>query len=85
MGIVNQLGKFLPNIAELSNPLQELLSNKSSYTWGTSQTDSLTKIKAELTSTPILAWYNHTSETKVVADVLEYGVGPVLLQKVENN
>ena len=30
LGIVNQLGKFSPNIAELSKPLQDLLSANSS-------------------------------------------------------
>ena len=32
LGMVNQLSKFSPNIAELSKPLQELLSAKESLT-----------------------------------------------------
>ena len=31
MGIINQLGKFSPRIAELSSPLRELLSTKNSW------------------------------------------------------
>ena len=34
MGMVNQLGKFSPNIAELSKPLRELLSNKNTLDLG---------------------------------------------------
>ena len=37
MGMVNQLGKFTPNIAELSQPLRELLSSKRSWVWGPAQ------------------------------------------------
>ena len=33
LGIVNQLGKFFPNIAELSKPLRELLSEKKAWLW----------------------------------------------------
>ncbi len=34
MGIVNQLNKFSPKIAELSQPLRKLLSPKQPYTHG---------------------------------------------------
>lgn len=85
MGIVNQLGKFSPNIAELLKPLRELLSKQNSWTWGNSQTDAFNKIKAELTSSPILAWYNPTAETKLVVDASAYGLGAVLLQKHEDD
>ena len=33
LGMVNQYGKFSPNIAELSKPLQELLSAKKAWLW----------------------------------------------------
>lgn len=37
MGMINQFGKFSPNLAELTQPLQELLSKKQSgLTTGTS-------------------------------------------------
>ena len=34
MGMVNQLGKFSPHLAELSEPLRELLSSKRAWVWG---------------------------------------------------
>jgi len=85
MGMVNQLGKFSPNIAELSKPLREVLSKQNAWTWGNSQTDSFNKIKAELASSQILAWYNPTTDTKLVADASAYGLGAVLLQKHESD
>lgn len=37
LGMVNQLGKFTPRIAELSSPLRRLLSTKNTWVWGESQ------------------------------------------------
>ena len=84
LGMVNQLGKFSPNIAELTKPLRDLLSVKNNWVWGSSQTDAFNKVKDELTSPPVLAWYNPAAETKITADASAYGLGAVLLQKQNN-
>jgi len=81
LGMINQLGKFSPSIAELTKPLRELLSTKNTWTWGSSQTDAFNKVKDELTSPPVLAWYNPAAETKLSADASAYRVGAMLLQK----
>ena len=37
MGMANQLAKFSPHLAEISEPLHELFSTKQSWVWGTDQ------------------------------------------------
>ena len=64
--------------------MRDLLSTKNSWIWGTSQTDAFNNIKNELTSPPVLAWYNPAGETKLAADASAYGLGAVLLQKHED-
>jgi len=34
MGMVNQLGKFTPNLAQLTQPLRELLGKNTTWVWG---------------------------------------------------
>ncbi len=49
MGMVNQLGKFSPKIAELSSPLRACLSAKNIWTWGPEQDRAFAEVKKELT------------------------------------
>ena len=77
LGMVNQLGKFTPHIAELTQPLRELLSTKHSWLWGPAQEDAFVRIKKELTKPTTLILY----DLKLSADASSFGLGAVLLQK----
>ena len=61
MGMANQLGKFSMNLADITQPLRQLLSKKATWIWGPPQEQALAKVKEELTKPTILAFYNPLS------------------------
>ena len=84
LGMANQLGKFSPHLAEISQPLRELLSTRRSWTWGPDQQAAFTQVQKELSQPTVLALYDPKAPTKVSADASSFGLGAVLLQQFDD-
>ena len=81
LGMVNQLNKFTPNLADKTKPLRDLLVKNNQWVWGEAQQTSFEEVKHILTSTPVLALFNPRAETVLSADASSYGLDAVLMQK----
>lgn len=75
LGMVNQMGRFIPNLAEKDKVLRDLLSKKNHWSWGTEQQAVFNRLKKKLSSTPVLALYNPNSALKISADASSFGLG----------
>ena len=83
-GMVNQLGKFIPNLAEINLSLRQLLRKDQAWLWGPDQNAAFLKIKDELLKPQTLAHYHPSKETIIAADASNSGIGAVLLQIQED-
>ena len=70
MGMENQLGKFSASLADLTQPLRQLLSKRSSWIWEPEQAQAFATIKEELSKPTVLHLHNPQAPTKVSADAL---------------
>ncbi|KAK3796221.1 hypothetical protein RRG08_006791 [Elysia crispata] len=74
LGMINQLSKFTPELASLSEPLRQLLKKNTIWIWGDPQQKSFETIKSRLCSTPALAHYNPERTTIIAADASNAGL-----------
>ena len=80
MGMVNQLAKFIPSLADGNAPLRHLLRKDTTWVWDQPQQSAFEQIKELLTSPPVLAHYEPKRPTVIAADASNTGIGAVLLQ-----
>ena len=84
LGMVNQLGKFIPGLADLNEPLRQLLRKETTWYWGEAQQMAFQRVKEILVSPEVLAHYDPCRQTIIAADASSTGLGAVLLQTQDN-
>ena len=78
LGCVNYEAKFIPNLAEVTAPLRELLKEKNAWSWDEPQIRAFEKLKKLLTEAPLLEYYDVTKPVTLQCDSSKDGVGAVL-------
>ncbi|XP_047991724.1 uncharacterized protein K02A2.6-like isoform X2 [Leguminivora glycinivorella] len=90
MGLVNYVGRWIPNLSTLTEPMKLLLRNRPGKNtvlqndWGCKQQSAFQALKEAISNIPTLGYYDVSKKTVVIADASPVGLGAVLVQIHDN-
>jgi len=80
------VGRFLPDLADTTEPLRKLLKADEKFLWNQQEQQAFDKLKIGVSRVSELAYFNVKFKTRVIADASPVALGAVLIQfDVENN
>ena len=82
LGLANQLGAFLPDLAHSSNKMRQLLKKDTAFLWTDEIDDEFVALKKLLTSEMLVKPFNISLPTELLTDASRLnGLGYILLQR----
>ena len=80
IGLGNQLGMFIPDLAHMTSPLRPLMKCDTAWLWLQEHEDALLKTKELLTSTSLVKPFDQSKETLMLTHASRlYGIGFALI------
>uniref|UniRef100_A0A914VZT6 RNA-directed DNA polymerase n=1 Tax=Plectus sambesii TaxID=2011161 RepID=A0A914VZT6_9BILA len=84
LGMVNHYHCFIPNLADLEQPLTHLSSSKTPWKWSTECKKAFCDVKKILSGPMVVGHYNPDEEIIVAADASAYGIGARIYHRYAN-
>ena len=81
LGLVGFSARFIPDFATTADPLRKLARKGEPFVWGEEQEQSFQRLKSQVASAPVLAYFDKDVPTHVIADASPVGLGAVLVQE----
>jgi len=82
LGLVNQLGFFVPDLAQMTSLMRGLLKKNVAYVWLQEHQDEFEKVKEMLCSDMLVKPFDMSLDTELYTDASRlYGIGYALIQR----
>lgn len=83
LGLVNYIGKFIPDLATVTEPLRQLTKKYEPFKWGEKQQAAFDKLKEAMANEMTLGYWDIKDRTILITDASPVGLGAVLIQTNE--
>ena len=81
LGMMNYLQKFVPKLSEITTPLRDLIKSDTEFLWDEQvHGAALNEAKRIISSTPVLQYFNPSTEPVLQCDASMHGLGACLMQ-----
>jgi len=80
LGMTNYLSKFIHRYSEITAPLRQLLRQDAQWCWTEQHAAAADTLKEQLTSPPVLQYFDVHKPVTLSADASQHGLGAVCLQ-----
>ena len=84
LGMINYLGRFIPDLSVKTMPLRAFLDQRNQWNWGHEQDKAWFNLKEIVSKQPVLKFYDPKKSIKIATDASKVGLGAVLQQYHEN-
>lgn len=80
LSFINYVAKFLPQLAQVSQPLRDLTTKNGQFVWSSLHDRAFSEVKRLISNHPVLKYYDINKEVTLQCDASEKGHGATLLQ-----
>ena len=84
LGLVNCCGRFIPDLATVSEPLRRLTKSGTPFVFGGEWKKAFQELKERLAYAETLGYFDKDAPTQLIADAGPVGLGAVLTRKQQN-
>ncbi|KAK5883558.1 hypothetical protein CesoFtcFv8_019875 [Champsocephalus esox] len=81
LGMVNYLGKFIPNFSDIAAPPRKLIHKDTAWCWFQQHQDAFDILRSCLSSPPVLSYYDVKRPVTLTCDTSCYRLGAACMQE----
>ncbi|XP_046868367.1 uncharacterized protein LOC124460828 [Drosophila willistoni] len=85
LGLVTYVGKFIPDLANTTEPLKRLIKANTKFDWTNKEQQAFDTLKKQVVEVTKLSYFNKNLRTCLIADASPVALGAVLVQVDDHN